>query len=256
MSDLADRVMRVRLLLDTLDDPYPTPRGALRADAGPSPSRYLPCVTCNRQGWLKRRRELVLCLVCDGTGWKRRAHDEAAWDAYMGMPLVDAASMPRALPSVSLAHLEEEAAERDGNLTRLAFAWERRIWTYNRHGSYQELRRQLDWLAGVAPRRARLVRTVLVQHEERRLTPVLTLELELGVVMLARRIRNPRVPPWLLERVSADQRQETLAALAAQGLGAGEIARRLGVPKKVIRRRLKAIPVVGSAVAGVPQGAT
>src|SRR5262245_40558472 len=89
MSDLAERVDRVRLLLETLDDYLPPPAISLRPDSGPAASRFVPCETCKERGQLKVRGRLVLCLVCDGAGWHRR-RDEPAWDAYLELPLDEA----------------------------------------------------------------------------------------------------------------------------------------------------------------------
>lgn len=245
MPDLAQRVQHVRLLLETLNDPLPAPRGALRTDAGPSRSHYVPCETCRREGWVRRRSGWILCLVCDGRGWKAWETGEEEWDAYMELPLEEAGQLPREPNPVSLARVEEEIAERETGSVR-PYGWERLRASYDRHGSYGELRRCLGWLSLAHPRRHSLVRAVLVDHEPRRLGPVAVLELELGVLMIALRMRTVRVPPWLIERTEADARRESIAELAAQGLRAGEIARRLGLPKSVVRRKLKAWP---SAVA-------
>lgn len=227
MSDLADRVQRVKLLLDTLDDPYPTPHGALVSDSGPAPSAYVPCETCRTSGAVRARARWVLCLGCDGVGWRRRERQERAWDAYLGLPIEEAAALPQAIaPRPTVASDDE------------TFAWERLRRRYDRHGSYQELRRQLDWLSLTIPRRYWLVRTVLVEHQTRELSPTAATDLELGVVAIAVRMRRVKVPGWLIERTDAEKRTETIGELAALGLGAGEIARRLGVPKGTVRKRL------------------
>jgi hypothetical protein len=253
--NLADRVQRVRLLLDTLNDPYPTPRGALRPDAGPAPSKYVPCLTCQRQGWLMKRGRTILCLACDGTGNRRRRSDEEPWDMYLNVPLGDAVAVPR--EPMSLRAIEEQVAEQEGRYEALSYGWERLQRAYQAHGSYRELRRCLGWLQRVQPRRYRLVRTVLVEHEPRQLTAGAALDLDLGVVAITLRMRTVRVPPWLMEHRAADERQQTIAALAAEGFGAGAIARKLGISKEVVRRRLKGLPAraVDSGVAGIPLGA-
>jgi len=226
VSDLAQRVERVRILLDSLDHPYPTPRGALSPDAGPSPSRYVPCESCRSTGELRVRGGYQLCLICDGQGWKRR-EQEPAWDAYLGLPLEEAATLPQAIVP----------APADGEPD--SFAWERLRRRYDRHGSYAELRRQLDRLGHEHPRRARLVRAVLVEHEPRRLDRHGRLDVELGVVWIALRMRSVRVPAWLVERTAAEKRIETIGELAALGIGPGEIARRLGTSKHAVQRKLR-----------------
>jgi len=243
VSDLADRVQRVRLLLDTLNDPYPTPRGALVPDAGPSPSRYVPCETCRSQGELRVRGGWQLCLLCDGLGWKRRER-EAPWDGYLEMPLEEAAQLPQAIVH-RVAVADDES-----------FTWERLRRRYDRHGSYQELRRQLDALSLVHPPRHRLVRAVLVEHQERQLDPRAALDLDLGVVWMTLRMRTVRVPGWLIERTTADRQRETLADLVAMGLGAAEIGRRLGISKRAVVRKLRRLAVDSQLGAGVPATAT
>ena len=241
MSDLADRVRRVRLLLETLNDPYPTPRSALRSDSGPAASRYVPCETCRRTGWVRRRKTTVLCLACDGHGWRRRQHDEQAWDAYIGLPVTEAAGLPVEPPPTQLL---------DPATSESTFAWERLRASYDRRGSYRELRAQLDRLAHAQPRRHRLVRTVLVEQLDRRLTRTDQLELELGVVTIALRMRTVRVPPWLLEH---EQQTTNLSirALAAAGYKPAQIAARLGVSGELVKRTLRRHRQRGAVRSGV-----
>lgn len=225
--DLADRVQRVRLLLDTLNDPYPSPHTSLEPDSGPAPSRYVPCETCRRRGWIRRRQGETLCLGCDGRGWRRRAHDDVAWDAYLEMPLDEAAELGReSLP----ARLPAEGEP--------PYVWERLLHLYERHGSYRELRRRLDALALSHPHRYRLVRAVLVDHEPRRLDERAALELELGVVHLAMRMRAVRVPAWLWER-SAAAENRSIESLAAMGMKPGKIALALGITRERVKRTLR-----------------
>ena len=224
--EIAERVQRVVLLLQTLNDPYPTPRIALVPDSGPSPSRYVPCETCQRRGEVRARGGWLLCLVCDGRGWKRRER-EPAWDAYLQLPLDEAAQLPRA-PGVRRPALD------DGG-----YVWERLRARYDAHGSYAALRSQLCWLAHTAPHRHALVVAVHVEHDARRLDARARRDLDLGVLAITLRLGRVRVPTWLIEQTSAERRRATLAGLAADGLGAGEIARRLGIPKKVVQRQLR-----------------
>lgn len=225
---LAQRVSHVRLLLVTLNDPYPTPHGALRSDPGPAASRYVPCLTCRRRGWIKQRGGVTLCLVCDGRGWKVREHDEEAWDAYVNLPLAEAVQLPVEPSAPATPEIEREHT----------YGWERQRQSYDRYGSYAELRRALERLEARTPPRARLVRSVLVDGETRQLSANDLLEIDLGVIAIALAMRRVRVPRWLLEEHAADRR-ETIETLAAQGLRAGEIARKLGIQKRVVRRRLK-----------------
>jgi hypothetical protein len=237
---LVDRVHGVKLLLGSLNDPYPTPQGALRPDSGPSPSRYVPCETCRSTGRIRARGGFSVCLLCDGTGSKRRERDDAPWDAYMRLPLDEAAEIPREPEPARLPPPE------DGG-----YAWERAQAAHERNGSYRELRRHLDWLRQAHPRWHQLVKAVLVEHDGRELGPRAALELELGVVAVALRMRSVRVPRWL--RQPAEPPTQTVAALAARGMKAGEIARAMGMTKKAVRRQLKRLD---SRHAVVPERAT
>jgi Helix-turn-helix domain len=191
-----------------------------------------------RGGW-------QLCLLCDGRGWKRRSADDAPWDGYVELPLQEASELPRE-PTRRRA---EPVGEHE------PFVWERLRATYDRHGSYGELRRQLDWLSLRSPTRHRLVRSVLVDHEPKLLTAGASRELELGVLQVALRMRTVRVPPWLIERTAADERRDVLAALAADGLRAGEIARRLGITREAAKRKLRALERVDFALRPEPRKA-
>jgi len=232
MSDLAERVQRVRLLLDTLNDPYPQPQTALRPDSGPAPSAYVPCEACRRAGELRVRGGWQLCLLCDGRGWRRRTGNEEAWDAYIELPLTEASQLPVPIrPSSPPPTGVEES-----------YAWERERRRYDRHGSYRELRGQLDRLQRAHTRRYWLVRGVLVEHDRRALDAPSRLQLDLGVVQLALWMPVVKVPAWLIERTRTSERQLTISELAQTGMTLGEIARRTGIPKRTIRKRLGYAP--------------
>lgn len=229
MPDLADRYHSVRLLLETLEDPYPTPRGALASDSGPAPSYYVPCETCRRSGEVRARAGWHLCLSCDGRGWRRRERGDQPWDAYLNLPLDQAASLPRASRArrvVDQAVLDE------------SFAWERALALHDRHGSYRAVRVQLDWLALAHARRHKLVRAHVVERQEREVSERDVVETDLGVLMITLRIPAVRVPPWLVERTSASA--DTVEQLLAAGVKPGEIARRLGMSKRAVQRKIRA----------------
>lgn len=225
---LEERVARVGLLLASLDDAYPRPQGALKTDPGPSPSRYVPCETCRQRGEVRAAGGWKACLVCDGSGWKRRT-DEQPYDAYIGLPIEVALELPTELPRVVPEVVAVET-----------YGWERARARQDQLGSYAELRRQLDWLSIVNPRRCHLV---LVRRDHP--------EAQLGVVAIALRMRRVKVPYWLLERDESHRRNDTIDDLAAAGMRAGEIARRLGMTKAAVRRKLKR-KAVGSEPAGIP----
>ena len=238
--ELAQRVEGVRLLLESLNEPYPTFRSPLRPDSGPVASKYLPCETCRSTGRVRARGGFVVCLVCGGDGEKRRVRGDVPWDRYLRMPVEEAAALPQEIAP------RRAVAENPDN----GFAWERARQAQDRQGSYVELRRQLEWLRLTHPQRHHLVQVVLVEQLPRTVTPRAQLEVELGVVTIALRMRVVRVPRWLRE---STPRVETVVTLAAAGLQAGEIARALGMTKKAVRRQLKRLE---SRQAGVPYGAT
>jgi hypothetical protein len=243
MLSLAERAQRVCLLLETLNDPIPPPRGALIPDSGPSPSRYVPCETCRRRGEVRVRGGWTLCLVCDGIGWKRR-EGAAPWDAYLEMPIEDAATLPRALPP-SRARSDGDPDAYPGQSLRAR---------YDREGSYGAVRVHLEWLGHEHPFRYGLVNRVLVNHEPFKLEPAAGMQLRIGVVLIARRMPRVRVPGWLIEKTEADRRRDTIESLAAKGMRAGEIARHLGVSKESVARKLKR-DRVGSRRVGIPLAA-
>lgn len=241
MSELERRVERVRLLLRSLNDPYPTPQGALSPDAGPAASRYVPCETCRRSGVVRARGGWLLCLVCDGTGLKRRS-DEPEYDLYLELPLEEALR----LPSTAAPRSRSSAESGEDR-----FGWERALEAHERHGSYGELRRVLEWLAEANPRRYRLVRVALIDQTGVTLSTVAQREVDLGVISIALKMRRVKVPYWLRE---PGHEPETVGSLAAAGMQAGEIARKLGMSKRAVRRKLRG-KEVGSGQAGIPFGA-
>lgn len=226
---LLDRVARVRILLGSMNDWLPSPQGALRSDSGPAASKYVPCETCRTTGWIRARSGRFLCLVCDGVGWKRRGAGEAEWCAYTGLPVEQAASLPvmtTSRPQLTSTTIEE------------SYPWERAHRAYERHGSYKELRIRLDQLGDVHRPRQRLIKLVLVDKEPVALAPEYEVEMSLGVTWIALRMRSVRVPTWIMERSRAAEKRETVAALHADGYSVGEIARRTGLTRKAIRRRI------------------
>jgi len=239
MSSLAERYHHVRLLLESLNDPYPTPRSALETDPGPAASAYVPCETCLRTGEVRVRSGWMLCLGCDGRGWRRRERDDQPWDAYVNLRLDEAADLPRA--SAARPARSESADD--------AYAWERAIQTQDRYGSYAAIRRALDWLSSEHPRRYRLVRFVVVEQQPVGLSVVANAELELGILMITRRVGKVRVPPWLMEQ---PKRRQTIETMLADGLMPGEIARKLGVSKRVVQRKIRAGEKSRIRAAGVP----
>lgn len=243
MAHLAERVHRVRLLLVTLNDGYPTVRGAIETPSGVVEGRRVPCLDCLRRGWIATREGRALCLVCDGRGWKLRT-DEEPWDEYVELPTQEAAElpvMPSAPPATAiLARLADEQAEREGRYHSLAYGWERARQAADRKGSYGELRRSLERMRESREQMHRLVVATLVNDEDIVLSPRARTVVELGVVWTARDMRGPvRVPHWVMDRHRAESVADTVTTLARDGLSAGQIAARTGMTKKAVKRRLK-----------------
>jgi DNA-directed RNA polymerase specialized sigma24 family protein len=143
------------------------------------------------------------------------------------------------------------AQRRDSDVVDDAYPWERARKAHDRHGSYKEVRIRLDQLGDVHRRRHRLVVVVLVDKEPMSLTASAAAELDLGVTWIALRMRSVRVPPWIMERSAAAEKRETVEALIADGYSAGEIARRTGMTKESVRRRIKRVSAVRSRQAGI-----
>ena len=181
-------------------------------------------------------------MVCDGRGWRRRAAGDVLWDAYVELPVEQAASMP-SMPN---------GRGPEPDVVEESYSWERARQTHDRHGSYKEVRIRLDALSRVHVVRYRLVRTVVVDKEPVSLSPWYDTEVTLGVVWIAIRMRSIRVPPWIMERSLAAERRETVAALAADGYSAGEIARRTGMTKEAVKRKIRRVNAVDSGQAGIP----
>ena len=229
MPDLAERVGKVRLLLETLHDPYPTTRPTMRPEPGPAASRYVPCEACHRHGWARTRRGVVLCLVCDGAGWRRRRSDDEAWDAYIGLPVTEAVQLP-----VEAAHRPRDLDAGEES----PYGWERLQAAYEARGSYREVRRCLGLLARERPWRHHLVCVVVVENQPRQLSRWDELEVDLGVVWITLRMRSIRVPPWLLEHERIE-RNEEIQALANIGLTPSQIALQIGLEKEAVKRQLR-----------------
>lgn len=243
MPRLAERVHKVRLLLVTLNDGYPTPQGSLDAPSGVSEGRRVPCDDCKRRGRIRTRQGEVLCLLCDGSGWKRRTVEDP-WDEYVGLPTAEAAQLP-VMPSAPpvdaiLARLADEQAEREGRLAGLAYGWERARAAAERRGSYRELRRSLDRMRDERPGWHRLLVAKLVNDEPRAYTARAATVVELGIVWVALDMRGPvKVPHWVMERERADRARDSVELLAHDGLSPAQIATRLGMSRKAVKRRLR-----------------
>lgn len=261
------RVQLVQVLLvsffDYLPDP-PTSTGLISRSAlpGPAPGKRVPCGYCRRNGRVRLRRGSRICPVCEGAGWRIRrklnpSHPEyeQAYDEYTGEPVeADETQHPHAMTRSQLDRaLERLESWEQGE----RFGWERERKLYERQGSYLQLGIALDrlqdrWPPGHQAIRRHYWRGILIEPSEttQRLTGI-------AEEWLAREMRGEiRVPIWLVEE-EADRKRETVASLAAQGLSAGQIARRLRMPKLKVQRTLRSFTLTAEVVTGAsPRGRT
>jgi hypothetical protein len=246
------RIANVRILLSSFFDYLPTPvtSSGLIARAslsGPAPGKRVPCGHCRRTGRIRLVRSGTRpCPVCDGAGWRVRrgsrnpSHStyEQPWDEYTRQP-VEAEedqhphSMTRHQLDRALEQLETyERGER--------FGWERERQVYERRGSYAELALALDRLAEQWPPGYLQIKRQYLRGLYFEPSAMSRLFCEVAEEWLAREMRGEiRVPVWLQEQVAAS-RELTIQELAEQGMTAGQIARRLRIPKLKVQRTLRA----------------
>jgi len=194
-----------------------------------------------------------ICPVCDGYGWRPRrgpthlpSHPdyEQPWDEYVEAPVADAEQHPHAMDEHVrerlIEQLDRDRQAREGDISTERYSWERERQTYDRKGSYPELRRSLDRLFRFWPMGYLQVRRTYLRGLGVELTPSDRLILEAAEEWIAREMRGPiRVPPWLEEHTGM-VRQKSVAELARVGLSAGQIARALRIPKQKVKRLLAA----------------
>lgn len=231
---LLDRMVKVRILVETRDDYLPQPHVTDLGDVpGPAAGRRVPCEECNRSGRLGKR----YCPSCDGFGWRKRSGHEPEWCEYTETTVEEATqplgaaglvSTNREIDrlSASIDRIQAVLDAHEGVIDGERFAWERARTMYYRQGSYAQLDRGLARLRRAAPQIADAVLT-------RR-----PLELEaVGVLFLAQTMSTVRVPGFLMFERSVRQ-APTVMSLHAEGMTPGMIAKRLRIPKGKVRRML------------------
>jgi len=248
---IEERIANVRILLSSFYDylPAPVTSSGLIARAsvsGPAPGKRVPCGYCRRSGRIRLRSGSRFCPVCGGSGWRARrgprdpAHPqyEAPWDEYVREP-VEAEEDQH--PHAMTRHQLDRALERLETYERgERFGWERERQVYERRGSYAELGLALDRLAEQWPPGHLHIRRVYLRSLSFEPSPATSLLTDAAEEWLAREMRGEiRVPIWLIEE-TADKRQETIQELSEQGMTAGQIARRLRIPKLKVQRTLRA----------------
>lgn len=262
MRDVTERCRRVRLLLASVNDPYPTPHDSIGSLAGhlpgPAPSRRVPCSVCLRTGFTAGRR---ICPLCGGSGWRRRRKGEDPFDEYTGEPVVDGGSSAKhGAPfrleddyrrlGEQLDQIEQAQQERQGVYSEM-YGWEKAREAQERLGSYRELKRALGALQELSPNiygvvRARWLFGVPVNLIGR----AVAIE-QAAIIWVQGEMRGEiRVPPWLLIDLF-QQRKSRFEQLVQGGYSASEIASYLDLPKKRVKKMLRdargAYPAVRSA---------
>lgn len=251
MQDLAERVRCVRLLLATVDEPYPSPRdsiGGLEGRvAGPAPGRRVPCGVCAKTGRVMYSDGTSrLCPLCGGTTWRRRRKGEDAYDEYTGEPVGDSDSAPA---HKTPFRLEDDYRKLGVQLEAVdhllepgrspEYAWETVRRTWDRAGSYPELREALAVLAEHWPAGHAVIQSVWLRHVPVRMIGKAHDVEKVGVTWLAIQMQGEiRVPSWLLEDALHD-RKLTFAEMVRAGHSASEIAKRLQMSKKRVKKMLK-----------------
>ena len=245
---------RIRTLLETANDYIrDTDRHELPSQPGPAPDKWAPCPTCGRTGRIltvnrsTRQKRWKLCPDCTG-GWRKaKAGDEPA-DPYvyeydhdptrqrnLGPPAETLTSWDRRL-TADLERLAATQAEREGRLDQLPYRDPRD--TLDRTGSYRQLRQLLDRMHNDEP----LLRDALVAVYEDR-TPAAG---KLGALeATAISWLDQRMPKRILlparlerERTMRAERAPSVRTLADLGLSRRQIARRLRLDLRVVKRAL------------------
>jgi len=250
---IEERVQLVRVLLTSFFDylPAPVTSSGLVARAsvsGPAPGKRVPCGYCRRSGRVRIKNGSRFCPVCSGAGWRARrrlpqSHPEyePPWDEYVGEPIEEEqVQHPKAMTRYQLDRALERLEEYERGER---FGWERERQVYERRGSYGELGHalgllSLDWPPGYRQVHRQYFRGLAFEPSQ-----TSQLLCDVAEEWLAREMRGRiRVPVWLLEQTT-EARQATVFELAAQGLSAGQIARRLRVPKLRVQKLLRSAKI-------------
>lgn len=249
-TDSELRAAKVKLLLETVDEPYPTATisaALLAALPGIGPGSRVPCSFCLRSGRIVQGDSDRYCPLCMGYGWRRRRAGEDPWDEMTGRPIRDQASAKnhshafrladdyRRITS-DLARVEVSIAQQQGEMVETPYRWETEVRRYCKAGSYVEMLRALSVMALARPFGHAILRLVYLSNlpgDLIRFPPSAELAAR---VWLGQEMRGAiRVPSWVEEPLGVRKRQ-SVGELAAAGLSATQIARVLGVTKQKARR--------------------
>jgi Homeodomain-like domain-containing protein len=234
----------------------PSPKTARYADQpGPAPSERKPCSKCSGSGHFGKRKRK--CQHCDGMG-------TVAIDAYTGQQVAMAGQQVQVCDSrridAELARLAKEEAIRRGRLLDDPFAWEAQRLRYRRAGDYAALERALELLRCNEPvHYSAAMRIAYGQPPNGAVTLI-----EEAIVWLAKRMPPAiRVPSWVTSppepartwqggrapSPAREQRNASIAELAAQGVRQAEIASRVGVSVATVSRVLAGTMALAGTVA-------
>lgn len=209
-----EKAEKIRLLLLTMDERFPSPRGMeLASQPGAVPTK-VPCLFCNRRGRVQTKyKRWRYCPLCEGNVWRSARVGEEAFDPYV----YEHDHAPFRLRTLGdVERLGGDIVLKPHVRTYLvpprahAYSWESSVSPWERSGSYAELRRCLD---------------LMCQSE-----PLLSPYSVAGLKWLVRHWRGPcRVPRWerKYER-QADPGEKHIRELARMGLKKARIARETG----------------------------
>lgn len=212
---------RVRILLRTRNDPYPSPRSLSipSTPSGPAPSRKRRCPTCDGRG---RIRTTTVCPVCDGL-------KSIALDSYTGRVSGAETKNPEPMSpervEAELGRLRTSLRLSEGEIDpNEAYGWERAVERRDRQGSYRELELALQALRAVDPRGLDFLLWIYGTGLDVELTAGARKVEERYIAALARVMPSKIRLPHHLARELAERKEELVLALNADNLDIEEIA--------------------------------
>lgn len=231
---------RVRILLQTRDDDYPSPRSLSVPSTPSGPGRgpdnapvTRKCPGCNGTGKIRRWRQ---CPVCEG---RKRIE----WDSYVGRV---AGSEERRPAPMSPEQREAELA-RLGTSLRLSegrvdpdesYGWERALQRRNRTGSYRELEQALQVLRAKDPRGLDFLLWIYGSGLNVELSDASKLVEERYIGLLAQRMPARIKLPYHLARDLAERKERLVLALSRDNVAIDEIAEAALLSARSVQRIL------------------
>ncbi len=214
------REERVRILLRTRNDDYPSPRAMSipSTPSGPGGGRKRKCPGCDGSG---KVRQSQLCPVCEG-------QRKIEVDSYVGR--VSGADTRRPEP-MSPAQIEAELErlalqlDRTGRIDpQETFGWERAIQRRDRAGSYRELEHILAALRQVRPAAFDFLLWIYGTGLDVELTAAAKRTEEELVAAIAKLMPSKIKLPHHLARELAERKEDVVLRLSRDGVDIEEIA--------------------------------